>query len=153
MKRHLIFGLLIAGILAATASLPPVEAQVQVSDRPFSLTNAPAAGSAATATKAAVTGVKHVPDCVAAEFTGNASLAAAAAGTLVIRDGATGVGTIVYQVPFTVGAAPGNTAHFLLCPVGGLALPTTAGNALTVEFTAGATNVLESVYLKGHDER
>lgn len=112
----------------------------------WSVTNTSAAAGTATVSKAAgAAGVRHI----ATGFT--ASIAAGAAAqtplTFVIRDGATGVGTIIWT---GVLSAPANDSANV-----GQALPNLVGSAataMTIEFTGGgAANTLQSVSLSGFD--
>ncbi len=115
----------------------------------WSVTSNPAAGSQATASQTAgATGVRHVVDCIAY------SAAATTAPTLTaltinLRDGASGAGTVrwTYQVaiPATTGQA---VAPFSAC---GLALYGSAATAMTLEFSAGLANLIQSVSLSGYD--
>lgn len=118
----------------------------------WSITNAAAANTQATATKAAgAAGVRHVVTAI------NAKLAAGSgAVTLpvtpvraVVRDGTTGAGTILWDgylsIPATPGAADGLAAT-------GLNIPGSAATAMTVEFNgAGGAGTFESVSLQGYD--
>jgi hypothetical protein len=111
---------------------------------PWILTNAPVAATQATATKAAAAGKTHVLTSI------NASINATAAQpqvTVVVRDGATGVGAILWQDRLT--APAGSDSRVSLS---GLQIVGTAGNAMTVEFTAApaATN-FETVTATGYD--
>jgi hypothetical protein len=145
---------LAAGLAAWLALSPPAALAQNQSGPSFTLQHSPAAGSQATASKAAATGVRNVADCIVATFAGNASLAAASTANVVVRDGATGAGTVIWQGTMSVPATAGSAAApIVACPVGGLGLSGTAGVAMTVEFSAGVANVLEAVYLKGHVER
>ena len=96
----------------------------------WTLTHAPAAATQATATKAAgAAGVRHVLRSIQA--TVNAVAAQAAPLTVVVRDGATGVGTILWQ-------------DRIIAPIGtdgrvsvqGLNIVGSAATAMTIEFTA-----------------
>lgn len=74
------------------------------------------------------------------------SLAGSAAGTdqLVIRDGASGTGTILQTLDFAV-AANGSQVEQLT----GLDIRSTPGNGLTVEFVSGVSSDRESVNAQG----
>lgn len=109
------------------------------------ITSAPAANTQATATKAAGGGgFRHVLTTICADV--NAVAAVAAPLVLVVRDGATGVGTILWQRRLT--AVIGTTASVQLS---GLAIVGSDNTAMTVEFTAapGATN-FETVSATGY---
>lgn len=118
----------------------------------WSLVNDPAANTAATATRAASsTGGLHVADCVTATFIANTTAPTAVNVTAVIRDGATGAGTIVWAADLALQATISDrAAPIQLC---GLNIPGTANTAMTVEFTAaGGANTFETVALTGYDK-
>src|SRR3954467_2222310 len=74
----------------------------------WTIANDPAVNTAATASKAAGTGgAVHVADCVTATFVANTTAPAAAVVTAVIRDGATGAGTILWSADLGVTATAG----------------------------------------------
>lgn len=106
----------------------------------FTINNAPAVNVRATATQAAGgAGRLHVARSI--------SFAAAPAGvsvaeTLVIRDGASGVGTIIYQADFVVGFGGVNVLLFLIG---------SSNTAMTIEFLAnGGGGEFQSVSLQGY---
>jgi hypothetical protein len=108
----------------------------------------PAAGSQATATQAAGTGtLRHVANCI----TWSAGAAAAPAATTLtinLRDGATGVGTILWSTNVTAAATAANHGNISFC---GLNRVGSAATAMTLEFAAGLANESESVTLSGYD--
>jgi hypothetical protein len=111
----------------------------------------PASGSQATASIAAEANVRHVVDCIG--FSADAGAAVVATALVVnLRDGATGAGTVIwtYTVAATVAAAAGvqDVAPFGLC---GLGLTGTTNTAMTLEFTAGVTGLLEAVNISGYN--
>ena len=111
----------------------------------WAITSAPAVSTQATATKAAgAAGVRHVLTSIQASL--NAVVAQAQVG-IVVRDGASGVGAILWQDRVT--APAGVDVRISLS---GLSIEGTAGNAMTVEFTAAptATN-FETVSATGYD--
>jgi hypothetical protein len=102
----------------------------------WTLTHAPAADTQATATRAAGgAGVRHVLKSIQASI--NAVAAITAPLTVVVRDGASGAGTILWQDRLT---APAGTDSRVSKE--GLNIVGSANTAMTVEFTAapGATN-------------
>ena len=110
---------------------------------PWNLNSAPVAATQATATKAAAAGKQNVLTSI------NASINATAAQpqvTVVVRDGATGVGAILWQERLS--AVIGTDSRVSLS---GLQIVGTTGNAMTVEFTAApaATN-FETVSATGY---
>lgn len=112
----------------------------------WSITNRSTAGAAATASQAA-------PASAAAQGTQvrlrslqcRVSGITAGTGQLVIRDGATGAGTIIWTVDLSV-ATGGVSDEISLTD---LDIRATPGNALTVEFTAGVGGDIESVNAQG----
>lgn len=116
----------------------------------WGITHTPAANTAATISRAALTSQRHVADCVSMTFNSNA-LDAAIEVQINLRDGATGAGTILQSWEMSTAAATGGgPPPIAYC---GLGLPGTIGTAMTLEFTAaGGANTFESVALKGHDE-
>lgn len=111
----------------------------------------PAANSQATASIAAEAAVRHVIDCVS--FAADAGAAvAAAAGNVAIRDGATGAGTVIWQIAVAhlVAAAAGiqTIAPHSFC---GLNLIGTTNTAMTAEINAGVTGEVQSVSMSGYN--
>lgn len=102
----------------------------------WTLTHAPAAATQATATRAGVANTRHVLKSLNFTLVGVAAIAAPISA--VVRDGATGVGAILWEDKLFAPAA-GSKDRVTL---GGLNIVGTAGNAMTVEFVAGpgATN-------------
>jgi hypothetical protein len=131
-----------------TASLNVGAALVEKGPR-WSVFSSPATGSQATASRASGGGgVRHVADCIT--FSGSSVLAPALSFlTLNLRDGATGAGTILLQYAITVDAAVGqNILPFSFC---GLGMIGSAATAMTLEFSAGVTNVAQTLTLTGYD--
>ena len=115
----------------------------------WSVVSQPAANSQGTASIAAEAGVRHVVDCIA--FSADAGAAVtAAAGSFVVRDGATGAGTVIwsYAVAHLVAAAAGiqTIAPQQFC---GLNLVGTTNTAMTAEFNAGVTGEVQSANISG----
>jgi hypothetical protein len=110
----------------------------------WSITNQPATATQATITKAAAPGQRHVATSISAVIS---AVAAQPAIHVNLRDGATGAGTILWSQTVAVGA--GGVAAIQL---GGLNIPGTGGNAMTLETDAApaATN-FASVSLTGYD--
>lgn len=115
----------------------------------WSVVGAPASGSQASASIAAEAGVRHVADCI--DFSGAATAAVtAAAGTFVVRDGATGAGTIIWAYAIAhqtaAGAGVQTIAPHALC---GLNLVGTTNTAMTAELDAGITGEIQRVSISG----
>jgi hypothetical protein len=110
----------------------------------------PAVSNQATASAAAVAGVRHVADCVSFSA-GSTTAPALTALTVNLRDGATGAGTVIWSQQVIIPAATGqNVVPFSLC---GLNLRGTANTAMTLEFSALLTNLIESVSLTYYELR
>lgn len=132
---------------AAALSTQPVS-NVELVTQPgeWTLTNAPAAATQATATRAAGGGtVRHVLKSIQASL--SAVAAQASPVTVVVRDGASGSGTILWQ-------------DRLMAPLGfsdrvsvdGLNIVGSANTAMTVEFTAApAATDFETISATGYD--
>lgn len=124
---------------------------VQLSVKPSSwiVTSAPSSGTVGSASIAAEAGVRHVADCVAFSADSGGAVTAAA-GTFVIRDGATGAGTVVwnYAVAHAVAAAAGVDT---ILPVNfcGLNIVGTTNTAMTAEFNSGVTGEVQVANLSG----
>jgi hypothetical protein len=113
----------------------------------WTITSAPAVGNKATATQAAgAAGVRHVLTSI------NASINATAAQVplvIVVRDGATGVGTILWQDRLSAPATPFADSRVSLS---GLNIVGSAATAMTVEFTAaGVGTTFETLSATGYD--
>jgi len=108
----------------------------------------PAASSQATASIAAEASVRHVVDCVS--FSAAAVVAPSlTALTVNVRDGATGAGTVIWTFQVVAPAATGQTV--LPHSICGLNLVGTTNTAMTLEFSALLTNLIESVSISGYN--
>ena len=117
----------------------------------WSVVSFPASGSQGTASIAAEAAVRHKVDCVT--WAGASSGAvAAAAGNLAVRDGATGAGTVIWQVSLAhlVAAAAGSQT-IPVTTVCGLNLVGTTNTAMTAELNAGVTGEVQSVSMSGYN--
>jgi hypothetical protein len=115
----------------------------------FSQNANPGAGNQATTTIPGVPNRSHVVNCVT--FSAG-SIVAPALTTLNVNliDGVSGGSKILYQWEITVSAATGqNVAPITTC---GFNLPASVGNALTVEWSAGLTNLQQVVGVTGYDQ-
>jgi hypothetical protein len=110
--------------------------------------SAPAAGSQATASRAAGTGtVRHVANCISVSA-GAAAAPAVTTLTINLRDGASGAGTVLWTTNITAAATATNHGNLNFCD---LNIPGSAATAMTLEFAAGLANESESVTLSGYD--
>jgi hypothetical protein len=156
-KRYGVFGALVTLAFLCGVFAPSTRAQFDslptvVRGAPhWTIFNDPAVNTAATISKAAGTGgAVHVADCVTATLVANTTAPAAIVVTAVIRDGATGVGTILWSADLGLTATAGlSSAPMQLC---GLNINGTANTSMTIEFTAaGGANTFETVGLTGYD--
>lgn len=123
---------------------------VQLIERPtrWEVLSTPAVSNQATASIAAEAGVRHVVDCVTFSA-GSTTAPALTALTVNLRDGATGAGTVIHQWQVVVANATGqNVVPFTEC---GLNLAGTTNTAMTLEFSALLTNLIESVAMTGYN--
>lgn len=132
---------------AALAAQSGIGARMVAPPGNWSVVSAPAVSTVASAVKGAgAAGVRHI--CTNVSFGFSAGTAVAAATVVVnLRDGASGAGTILKSWQF---ALPATTiapfaVSFPLHEVG------TAATAMTLEFTALLTNLLQFCNLGGYD--
>lgn len=112
----------------------------------FVVSNGPGANVQATVTQANVAGTRLVCKGISASLISIAAVAATS--TLLLRDGATGVGTVLLQVDFAIPAVADSGDRIALMD---LDIIGTAGNAMTLEFqAAGGVNILQKVNLIGY---
>ena len=127
---------------ANLTATPTIGALLSEKATRFALFNGASTGSQSTASIAAAAGVYHVCDCI------SYSAAAGTAPTativdVVLRDGATGAGTIKWAYVVDLLATTGEVAPpQTVC---GLNIIGSVNTAMTFEFTAGVTNVTEVV--------
>lgn len=113
---------------------------------PWQITNRSAAAAAASASQPAPASASATNRLVARLRAIQASIQSVAAGTdqLVVRDGASGVGTIIWQTDIQVAIGA-----FAMVELAGLDLRASPGNALTVEFVTGVASDREAVNAQG----
>lgn len=105
----------------------------------------PAAATQATISKAGVAGYRHVCDSITATIACGAT--AQTPVNVVLRDGATGVGAVLWSAWLS---APVDGVGVIT--ITGIGIPGTAGSAMTLEFTgAGVAASEEAVTLVGYD--
>lgn len=124
--------------------------QGHVADWTLVANAAGAANVQATATRAGQAGVAHVLESITATCWQPGAPAAANELIFVVRDGATGVGAILFQgvIKLTTTANDVNTFSQT-----GLNIVGTAGNAMTVEFLgAPGANAVELISADGFDQ-
>lgn len=118
----------------------------------WSITHTPAADTQATITRAAGgAGVVHICTSITATLIAPAG---SVSGNVQInlRDGASGLGTILWSQTFLVGGATSVSAGVIGIALSGLQIPGSPNTAMTLEFSAaGGANTLESVALTGYD--
>lgn len=117
----------------------------------FSVVSAPVAGTVASASIASEASVRHICDSIA--FSGSSSGAVTAVAlTLVVRDGATGAGTIIFEL--TIACITAAAAGVQVIPpfaITGLNLVGSTATAMTLEFSAGVSNVTQACTLIGYN--
>lgn len=116
-----------------TNIIPPSEGVV---------TSAPAVGVQAIATSGAVAGRKYICRSISLSLAAQAGVVAGVV-RVFLRDGAAGVGTVIWDGIMAVNAA-GVADHIFLS---GLCIDGTIGNAITLEFLAGFANAFETASL------
>ena len=111
----------------------------------WQITNRASAGAAATASQAAP-GAALNGGAVVRLRSLQAAISGTGAGTdlLVVRDGASGAGAIIWSLDM---AMPANDTQIV--QVTGLDLRASVGNALTVEFVSGVSSDRENVNAQG----
>lgn len=116
----------------------------------WSVLHGPAANAQATVTRAAGgAGVRHVVTSISATAGSNGTAPTATQVALVLRDGATGSGTIVWQGNIGITATAGDSRALT---ASGLNIVLSANTATTLEFTgAGGLNTFETVAMTGYD--
>ncbi|MHB2020751.1 MAG: hypothetical protein ACYCW6_27755 [Candidatus Xenobia bacterium] len=123
-----------------------------ITDRPldsFAVSNAAAVNTQATISQAAAgAGVRNVCTSITATLSSDGTAPAAAQVDVVLRDGATGVGTILWEGTLSIQAVAGFTAPPLVAT--NLRIKGSANTAMTLEFTgAGGAHTYEAVSLTG----
>lgn len=167
MRRHVATVAVLALLLVQTSSAQMIRGSSGATDVPIRTNESgflmppnnwniglnPAVNTQATATQAAAgAGLINVADCISATFAGGTTAPAAVVGTLVIRDGATGTGTVIFSANMPLaGTIAASTPPIQQCRMG---IPGSVNTAMTVEFTAaGGANTFESVRLTGYVRR
>lgn len=114
----------------------------------WSVTSTPAAGTQASASKAAGSAAtRHVADCV--NYASGAIAAPVATALQInLRDGASGAGTILWSKTLTIPATAAPHYDISFC---GLNLIGSLGTAMTLEFSVLLASESESVTLTGYD--
>lgn len=125
--------------------------QLVVKPASWAVSSFPAANSQGTASIAAEAAVRHVVDCVSWAASAAAAVTAAD-GNVAIRDGATGAGTVIWQlgIAHTVAAGAGvqTVQPHSFC---GLNLVGTTNTAMTAEFNAGVTGEHQGINISGYN--
>ena len=110
------------------------------------LTHSPAAATLATVNRAGAAGVRHVCKEITASLWSTAALAAVLTLQVVVRDGASGAGAILWSATLSLPGAAPVIGAFDRIALTGLNIIGTAGNQMTVEFSAaGPANSVESI--------
>lgn len=137
-----------ASLGAATA---PEGTAVVTRPGDWAINDAPAAAIAASATKAAgAAGERHVATALSFIICAESATAPTATNlNVTLRDGASGVGTIlmIWRIHVAADMLSENIAQVTL---GGLNVVGSVNTAMTLEFNAGVINILEAVNLTGY---
>lgn len=141
--------LLIGNSSAANLSAATANGLVVTPPGQWVVTSAPAANTAASASKAAGSaGVKHVTTSVSFTCGQDATGGSPLSLTVNLRDGATGAGTVLATWYMnTVTTAYTNTTFGL----SGLNIVGSAATAATLEFSGSGTHCIQSCTLTGYD--
>jgi hypothetical protein len=110
----------------------------------------PGVNAQATASKAAVAGIRHICTGITASLSAGSTAPAAVEVSINLRDGATGAGSVVWTGVMSLPATAGASA----APVqlSGLQIIGSVNTAMTLEFSAaGGANTFEAVSLQGFD--
>jgi hypothetical protein len=112
----------------------------------WAINSSPATNTVATVSRASQAGQRNVLTGFCATFS-NLGNAASGTGTVNIRDGATGAGTLLWTFDFGLSATVGSTQFVAL---GDLRIVGTVATAMTIEFTAaGGAGTSEKVNICG----
>lgn len=107
----------------------------------FADSGGPALGALATCVLPAFAGFRYVCRAIHGELGVVAAPGAGNAGRLLLRDGITGVGTVLWSVILGQQNVAGAVDRYAQS---GLAIQGSIGNAMTLEFNAGLPNIFES---------
>lgn len=117
-------------------------------DPTFTVTSNPAVNTTASVTHAAVTGKQHICQTIHCTFNAGTSAPGASQVSVVLRDGGSGVGAVLWATQMALQAVAGQASPVV--EQSGLAVQGTTGNSMTLEFTAaGGANTFETVALTG----
>lgn len=131
-----------------TASVSGVGVELVAQVAGWTIQNTGGGGAQATASQAAgAAGVRHVMTAILVTVSATAAPAQTAM-VLNIRDGASGAGTIKWSATLVLPATAGASQVIQLS---GLTIVGSAATAMTIEFTAGLANVIQSVNAQGYD--
>jgi hypothetical protein len=141
---------ILSGSAANIGALSSVNALLAVKPGEWAVTSAPAVNTQASASKAAgAAGVRHVCTGISVTVAADATGGTAIVGTLNLRDGATGAGTVLAS--WTV-AHPGTIGITTVFSLGNLNVIGTAATAMTLEFAAApGAHLYQSCNLFGYD--
>lgn len=110
----------------------------------------PGVNTQATATQAARQGERHIATGIYAQLVAGAVAPTAVQLSVILRDGPSGTGTVIWSGVVALTAVAGAAANPVQIP--DLFIKGTPGNAMTLEFSAaGGANTFESVTLTGFD--
>jgi hypothetical protein len=117
-------------------------------DPTFTASSNPAVATQATATHAAVAGKQHICNTIHCTLNAGTTAPVATQLSVVVRDGASGTGAILWATQMAIPATAGQASPPV--ELSSLAITGTVGSAMTVEFTgAGGANTFETVAFTG----
>lgn len=141
--------LLYSGSAANLVAKTSANAQIVCFPGCFAVTNAPAANNQASISQAAAgANTRNVCTAVSFSLAQNATGGTGYAGTVNLRDGASGTGTVLQSWYITT---PNAALSYSWFSQSGLNIPGSNNTAMTLEFSAaGGANTLECVNLVGY---
>lgn len=126
----------------------PIDTGLRPND--WSVEHRPAVNTAATISRTALTGQRHVCTSITATLVAGTTAPAAVQVDVVLRDGASGAGTVLWSARVALEAVAGKVAPPIVLP--GLNIEGSINTAMTLEFTAaGGGNTFEGVSMQGYD--
>ena len=115
----------------------------------WSVVHAPAVNNQATASKTAVAGQRHVCTSITATLVADGTGGSAVSGSVVLRDGATGAGTVLWQAAMAFAGTANTAANPIV--ISGLNIVGSTNTAMTLEFSAGpGTHSQQAVTMTGY---
>jgi hypothetical protein len=137
----------VAAILSSDQIEPAPTVSLAMPTGAFNIVSNPAAGSQASASQAAAGATLRNVATGICFSAGSTTAPALTALTVNLRDGATGAGTVKATFQIIIPASTGQNVVPFCTPVN---IVGSYNTAMTLEFSAGLTNLIESVSLQGY---